>query len=147
MNNKFLNSIHYKTKIITYLGIISLGYLIIAFTIILIFQKKNYQSEYVYDWQKLAYCWVIVIFLILFIFPLIFVCVNIKKTKDAEILDPNKDYSNFKTFNIVFIIIGFSLFLYLIAYIVLVPIECCFIEPLDRKQSNDISSATINNIK
>ena len=89
----------------------------------------------------------IVIFLILFIFPLIFGCINIKKTKDAEILDPNKDYSNFKTFNMVFIIIGFSLFLYLIAYIVLVPIECCFNEPLVINLGNNISSATVNNIK
>ena len=45
MNNKFLNSIHYKTKVITYLGIIALGYLIIAFTIFLIFQKKRYQTN------------------------------------------------------------------------------------------------------
>ena len=148
MNNKFLNSIHYKTKVITYLGIIALGYLIIAFTIFLIFQKKRYQTNgYGSYCEKATYGLAIVIFLILFIFPLIFGCINIKKTKDAEILDPNKDYSNFKTFNIVFIIIGFSLFLYLIAYIVLVPIECCFNEPLDRKPIKDISSATINNIK
>ena len=149
MNKRALDSIHYKTKIITILGLIALGYLLLVFFIILYKQYSYYKKGY-YGFNgcnKGFYACFIIIFIGLMITPLIFGCINIKKTKDAEILDPNKDYSNFKTFNMVFIIIGFSLFLYLIAYIVLVPIECCFNEPLDRKPIKDISSATINNIK
>ena len=152
MNNKFLNSIHYKTKVITYLGIIALGYLIIAFTIFLIFQKKRYQTNgYGSYCEKATYGLVIVIFLILFIFPLIFGCINIKKANDAEKMDVNKDYSTFRNLNIVFIAIGFALFLFLIVYIVIVPIKCGFEEKnLDikpQKEKIETSSTTVNNIK
>ena len=62
------DSIYYKTKVITYLGIITLGYLIIAFTIFLIFQTKFYKRNgYNSDCHKGIYGLVIIIFLNLYV--------------------------------------------------------------------------------
>ena len=81
--------------------------------------------------------------------PLIFGCINIKKANDAENIDMNKDYSTFKKLNIAFIVIGFSLFLFLIVYIVIVPIKCCFEKKIDTKpnNNNETSSSVVNDIK
>ena len=80
--------------------------------------------------------------------PLIFGCINISKAKDAQKLDINKNYSTFKNLNIAFVVIGFTLFLFLIVYIILVPIKFGFEENLNEKVNNKISetcSSTVNN--
>ena len=80
--------------------------------------------------------------------PLIFGCINITKAKDAQNLDINKDYSTFIKFNIAFIIIGFTLFLFLIVYIIFVPIKFGFKEKVSEKVKNKISeswSSTVYN--
>ena len=68
--------------------------------------------------------------------PLIFGCSNISKAKDAQNLDNNKNYSTFKNLNIAFIIIGFTLLLFLIFYIILVPIKFGFKERVDETVNN-----------
>ena len=153
MNKRALDSIHYKTKIITILGLIALGYLLLVFFIILYKQYSYYKKGY-YGFDgcnKGFYACFIIIFIGLMITPLIFGCINIKKANDAEKMDFNKDYSTFRNLNIAFIAIGFALFLFLIVYIVIVPIKCGFEEKnLDikpQKEKIETSSTTVNNIK
>ena len=66
-------------------------------------------------------------------------------------MDVNKDYSTFINLNIVFIVIGFALLLFLIFYIEIVPIKCCFEEKnldIKTKEENiETNSTTVNNIK
>ena len=83
--------------------------------------------------------------------PLIFGCNNISKAKDAQNLIQNKKYSTFKNLNIAFIVIGFTLFLILIAYIILVPIKFGFKEKVNETINNtnktisEKSSSEVNN--
>ena len=82
---------------------------------------------------------------------LIFGCNNISKAKDAQNLIQNKKYSTFKNLNIAFIVIGFTLFLILIAYIILVPIKFGFKEKVNETINNtnktisEKSSSEVNN--
>ena len=149
MNKRALDSIHYKTKVITILGLIALGYLLLVFFIILYNQRSYYKSGWYGKCGKGYYACFIIIFISLMITPLIFGCINIKKANDAENIDMNKDYSTFKNLNIAFIVIGFSLFLFLIVYIVIVPIKCCFEKKIDTKpnNNNETSSSVVNDIK
>ena len=55
--------------------------------------------------------------------------------KDAEDLDPNEKYSNFKKLNLAFTVIGFVLFLFLIVYTILVPINFCFEEKIQENNT------------
>ena len=64
-----------------------------------------------------------VIFLCLILTPLIFGCINIVKTNKAEDINPQANYNTFRTLNIIFIIIGFILFLFLVCYAIFVPIK------------------------
>jgi uncharacterized membrane protein len=141
LNKRALDSIHYKTKIITILGLIALGFLLIGFVVILFKQISYYRSGYYRSCGKGYFICVTIIFSGLMITPLIFGFINISKAKDAEDLDPNGKYSTFKTLNLVFIIIGFALFLFLIAYIILVPIKCCF---EDIPENNTTAITTMN---
>ena len=148
MNNVALNSIHYKTKVITILGLIALGFLFLVFIIILCNQFSYYKRVRYGKCDKGYYACVIIIFIGLMITPLIFGCINITKAKDAQNLDINKDYSTFIKFNIAFIIIGFTLFLFLIVYIIFVPIKFGFKEKVSEKVKNKISeswSSTVYN--
>ena len=148
MNNVALNSIHYKTKVITILGLIALGFLLLVFIIILCNQFSYYKRVRYGGCNKCYYACVIIIFIGLMITPLIFGCINITKAKDAQNLDINKDYSTFKKLNIAFIIIGFTLFLFLIVYIIFVPIKFGFKEKVSEKVKNKISeswSSTVYN--
>ena len=132
INKNFLNVIHDKTAIITILGLISLVYLLLILTCIISCQIKSYK-----DWSdkgsKCCYFLGIIIFIGLIIVPLIFSCININKVIDAEKLNYNNKYSTFKILNILFVVFGFALILYLIVYIILLPIKCGFKEKKKKK--------------
>jgi len=148
MNNEALESIHYKTKVITILGLIALGFILLSFIVILRKQFSYYKRGWYGEYGKGHFVCVTVIFIGLMITPLIFGCINISKAKDAQKLDINKNYSTFKNLNIAFVVIGFTLFLFLIVYIILVPIKFGFEEHLNEKVNNKISetcSSTVNN--
>ena len=150
LNKRALDSINYKTKVITILGLIALGYLLLVFFIILYNQHSYFKKDYYGHCEKYNYGCVIIIFLGLMITPLIFGCINIKKTNNAINFDRNKDYSTFKNLNIAFIIMGFALFLFLIVYIILVPVKCGFKEPIVKKpniEPNETSNTDVNDMK
>ncbi len=56
-------------------------------------------------------------------------------------MDPNREYLTFKKLNLAFTVIGFTLFLFLIDYTILVPINFCFEEKI---QENNITTTIIN---
>ena len=151
LDNRALESIHYKTKVITILGLIALGFLLLVFIIILYNQCSYYKRGWYGRCGKGYYAFFIIVFIGLMITPLIFGCSNISKAKDAQNLDNNKNYSTFKNLNIAFIIIGFTLFLILIAYIILVPIKFGFKEKVNETINNtnktisEKSSSEVNN--
>ena len=150
LNKRALDSINYKTKVITILGLIALGYLLLVFIIILYNQHSYFKKGWYGHCEKYNYGCVIIIFLGLMITPLIFGCINIKKTNNAINFDRNKDYSTFKNLNIAFIIMGFALFLFLIVYIILVPVKCGFKEPIVKKpniEPNETSNTDVNDMK
>ena len=139
MNNKALDSIHYKTKIITILGLIALGFLLIAYVVILIKQIVYYRGGCYGECEKGYFVCVTILFIGLMITPLIFGWININKAKDAENLDPNGEYSTFKKLNLAFVIIGFALFLFLIVYVILVPIKCGFEEKIPENNTTGVA--------
>ena len=151
LDNRALESIHYKTKVITILGLIALGLLLLVFIIILINQYSYYKRNWYGECGKGYYAFFIIVFIGLMITPLIFGCNNISKAKDAQNLIQNKKYSTFKNLNIAFIVIGFTLFLILIAYIILVPIKFGFKEKVNETINNtnktisEKSSSEVNN--
>ena len=151
INNDALNTIETKTKTITVLGLIALGYLLIIFIIFLCIQYSYYRKGNYGKCSKFWYLALIAFFFLLMIVTLVFCCINVSKAKKAQNLDPNnKDYSTFKNLNLAFIIIGLALCLFLVAYIVLVPVKSCFEEKVDEKTKNEINetgSATENNLK
>ena len=139
INNKALDSIHYKTKIITILGLIALGFLLIAYVVILIKQIVYYRGGCYGECEKGYFVCVTILFIGLMITPLIFGWININKAKDAENLDPNGEYSTFKKLNLAFVIIGFALFLFLIVYVILVPIKCGFEEKIPENNTTGVA--------
>ena len=128
-----------------------MGYLLIIFIIFLCIQYSYYRKGNYGKCSKFWYLALIAFFFLLMIVTLVFCCINVSKAKKAQNLDPNnKDYSTFKNLNLAFIIIGLALCLFLVAYIVLVPVKSCFEEKVDEKTKNEINetgSATENNLK
>ena len=122
INNEALNSINKKTKFILILGLIACGYLLLVFIIIIIKQCYYLMNNYDPEENGINLC-LFVIFLCLILTPLIFGCINIVKTNKAEDINPQANYNTFRTLNIIFIIIGFILFLFLVCYAIFVPIK------------------------
>ena len=145
MNKEALNSITSKTKVISILGLIACGYIILVFIIILIDQIKALNKERELTGRKGYYICFTVIFLALNITPLIFGCSNLAKLNKAEDLDSNAEYNTFKILNIAFIIIGFLLFLLLILYLIFVPIKIK--EQEKSKNNEDNTKIDFNNSK
>ena len=77
MNNEALESIHYKTKVITILGLIALGFILLSFIVILRKQFSYYKRGWYGRCEKGYFVCVTVIFIGLMITPLFFGCINI----------------------------------------------------------------------
>jgi len=143
INKNFLNVIHDKTAIIIILGLISLIYLLLILTCIISCQIKSYKN-----WSdkgtKCCYFLGIIIFIGLIIVPLIFSCINISIVIDIEKLKYKNKYSTFKILNMLFVVLGFALILYLIVYIILIPIKCGFKENDEKKRNENVNNNTKN---
>ena len=143
MNKQALNSIKNKTKVISILGLIACGYLLLVFIGILIHLGKKLKRSWRND-EKGYYICLIMIFLALIIVPLIFGCLNLVKLNKAEEIDPTVNYKTFRKLNIAFITIGFSLFLFLIIYMILLFIK---IKEKSHENKNDNTDIDFNNTK
>jgi len=145
INKKAFNPIHKKTKIITILGLISCGYLFLAFLVILK-KRKNLSEGYCGLVGKVFYCLFIIPFLILILPTLIYGCKNIAYIKEAKSIDPKGNYKTFQRINNAFVITGFILFSILIVFIILVPIEkdfeCC--KRKNKELKNDTTQTKVN---
>ena len=143
MNKQALNTIKYKTKVISILGLIACGYLLLGFIYILFYLGKFLKKSQRNDKKKCYICF-IVVFLALIIVPLIFGCLNLVKLNKAKEIDPTVNYNTFRKLNIAFITIGFVLFLFLIIYMILL-----FIKIKEKSHENKIDNteADINNTK
>ena len=108
MNSIALNKINKNMKTISILGLIACVYLLIGFIVII---RKEYRE---YHSINECYSYFIFVCLALILTPLIFVCINIDKIKEAEKIDPEVNFKIFKILSIVFIIYGFILYLFLI---------------------------------
>ena len=143
MNKQALNSIKNKTKVISILGLIACGYLLLVFIGILIHLGKKLKRSWRND-EKGYYICLIMIFLALIIVPLIFGCLNLVKLNKAEEIDPTVNYNTFRRLNIAFITIGFALFLFLIIYMILLFIK---IKEKSHENKNDNTDIDFNNTK
>ena len=143
MNYNALNSIVNKTKVISILGLIACGYLLLVCIGILVHQVKKLKRPWKND-EKGYYICLIVIFLALILTPLIFGCLNLRKLNKAEEIDPTVNYNIFRKLNIAFIIIGFVLFLLLIIYMIFVPIKIEERYDENKKDTSNVDTSNTN---
>ncbi len=147
INKEIINIIRNKTKIISILGLISLFYLFLIFICIISYQC-NYYKNGSDKGSKCCYFWGIIIFIGLIITPLIYSCNIISKVKYAkEKYGYNDIFSTFKILNMIFVILGFALTLFLIVYIILVPFKFCFKENKGNETHENKTSFSTENIK
>ena len=147
INKEIINIIRNKTKIISILGLISLFYLFLIFICIISYQC-NYYKNGSDKGSKCCYFWGIIIFIGLIITPLIYSCNIISKVKYAkEKYGYNDIFSTFKILNMIFVILGFALILFLIVYIILVPFKFCFKENKGNETHENKTSFSTENIK
>jgi heme/copper-type cytochrome/quinol oxidase subunit 2 len=133
--------------VISILGLISLFYLFLIFICIISYQC-NYYKNGSDKGSKCCYFWGIIIFIGLIITPLIYSCNIISKVKYAkEKYGYNDIFSTFKILNMIFVILGFALILFLIVYIILVPFKFCFKENKGNETHENKTSFSTENIK
>ena len=143
MNYNALNSIVNKTKVISILGLIACGYLLLGFIYILFYLGKFLKKSWRNDKKKCYICF-IVVFLALIIVPLIFGCLNLVKLNKAKEIDPTVNYNTFRKLNIAFITIGFVLFLFLIIYMILLPIKIEERYDENKKDTSNVDTSNTN---
>ena len=143
LNENALNYINSKTKTISILGFISLGYILLVFLIFLYFQVEYYKKGW-NSGKKCYYAIPIIIFIALIIAPLIFGCININKANKAEEIDSKTSYTAFKVVNIIFVVIGFTFIAFLILYIILIPIHCRCLNEIEKTQRNEKTVTVAN---
>ena len=122
INSVALNKINKNMKTISILGLIAYGILLIGF-IYIIYKQISFFKDGYNAGEKGYYGCLIIIFLALILTPLIFGCINITKINKAEEIDPQANFNTFKKLNIIYIILGFTLFVFLIFYIIFVPVK------------------------
>jgi len=153
INNNSLNTLYNKINVIIVLGILSYFSLLLVFIHFISDQYKICKDgAFDEDKRKLSggYICLFVIIFGLVLTPLIFGCINISKVNNIESINHIEDYSTFKNLNIAFIIIGFSLIVFFIVYVALLPIKCC--DELKEEKNNEnenidknINSTTFDN--
>ena len=139
INKKVLDVIEDKTKILENLGSAASVYLIIVFIVVLIYQLKklNIRNACYCLGSKCFQGFLILIFIGLIITPLIYGIMNYNKAKDAEDLVHGANYSTFKKLNLAFVILGFVLILFLICYIIFIPLTFCCTKPINKMTNNE----------
>ena len=115
ININEINSIHKNTNIITILGSIGYGILLIFIIRVLVVQRLHYNN----------FICIIILYLGLLLAPLIYGCYNISKVNKVERIEHYINYSTFKKLNISFNVIGFSLLLFLFIQVIFLHNACC----------------------
>ena len=130
MNINEINSIHKNTNITIILGSIGYGIFLLSFIYVLVVQIKEYS----------CFICISIFYLGLVLAPLIYGCNNISKVNKVENIDHNIKYSSFKKINILFIVIGFSLLLFLIINVIFVPFICCYREEKKEEEKENTNN-------